>query len=219
MCFLPPSHLHYCFNTNHAASPTMVSPENSSTAPPPPSALHTFLKTHPLPAGSPYSDDLHNLALQIAHNLCFQHLWTDVCLHTHSPVDSIPLARPLLSGVPPTLLYVHPDEQIELLQKQKDEGKGGMPHLEPQREWVLPSHLREKWSLRRFGETFESISVIPSVVEAQLLFPPQSADIGGESQSNWRTDSPKRLLLATLDDDSTVVYYIVHDGIVKPRQN
>ena len=30
---------------------------------------------------------------------------------------------------------------------------------------------------------------------------------------------PKRLLLATLDDDSTVVYYIVHDGIVKPRQN
>jgi len=26
-------------------------------------------------------------------------------------------------------------------------------------------------------------------------------------------------LLATLTDDSTVVYYIMHDGIVKPRQN
>jgi len=29
----------------------------------------------------------------------------------------------------------------------------------------------------------------------------------------------KRLLLAVVSDDSTVVYYFVHDGIVKPRQN
>jgi len=27
------------------------------------------------------------------------------------------------------------------------------------------------------------------------------------------------VLLATLHDDSTVVYYVMHDGIVKPRQN
>jgi tRNA-splicing endonuclease subunit Sen15 len=38
-----------------------------------------------------------------------------------------------------------------------------------------------------------------------------------EEENEWR--KTKRLLLATLDDDSTVVYYIVHDGIVKPRQN
>ena len=37
---------------------------------------------------------------------------------------------------------------------------------------------------------------------------------------NWRGDErQKRVLLATLHDDSTVVYYIMHDGIVKPRQN
>ena len=41
---------------------------------------------------------------------------------------------------------------------------------------------------------------------------------GGEG-NKWRTTQPKRLLLAILDDDSTIVYYIVHDGLVKPRQN
>lgn len=35
--------------------------------------------------------------------------------------------------------------------------------------------------------------------------------------NKWR--QTKRVVLATLSDDSTVVYYIVHDGLVKPRQN
>lgn len=30
---------------------------------------------------------------------------------------------------------------------------------------------------------------------------------------------PKRLSLGLLNDDGTVVYYFVHDGVVKPRQN
>lgn len=49
---------------------------------------------------------------------------------------------------------------------------------------------------------------------------------GGEEDEDmsvgyeWRGERrQKRLLLATLHDDSTVVYYIMHDGIVKPRQN
>lgn len=29
----------------------------------------------------------------------------------------------------------------------------------------------------------------------------------------------KRVLLGTVGDDSTVVYYLVHEGLVKPRQN
>ena len=40
---------------------------------------------------------------------------------------------------------------------------------------------------------------------------------GSDHRNPWRTT--KRILLATVDDDSTVVYYIIHDGIVKPRQN
>jgi tRNA-splicing endonuclease subunit Sen15, fungi type len=37
--------------------------------------------------------------------------------------------------------------------------------------------------------------------------------------NKWRITQPKRVVMAILDDDSTVVYYIVHDGVVKPRQN
>lgn len=200
----------------------MGAPEPATAAPPPPSALQKFLASKPRQETSTHTTDHHNLALQIAHNLRYQHLWTDVRLHTSSPATSTPLPRPLLSGIPPTRLYVHPDEQIELLQKQRDEGKTGMPRLEPQREWVLPSHLREKWSLRRFGETFDAIGQIPAASTGEELFSSQPADDGGSERTDaheWRERLPKRLLLGTLDDDSTVVYYIVHDGIVKPRQN
>lgn len=97
-----------------------------------------------------------------------------------------------------------------------------MPQLAPQREWVLPSHLKEKWTLRRFGEAFDSISNVPREGEGEGLFD-EEGEGGTEAElaepNKWRTDMPKRMLLATLDDDSTVVYYIVHDGIVKPRQN
>lgn len=105
-----------------------------------------------------------------------------------------------------------------------------MPELAREREWVLPSHLREQWSLRRFGEVFDGISAsVPAPSkdggsQAQLLFGELAGDEAREESgegavNEWRETSPKRVLLATLDDDSTVVYYIVHDGIVKPRQN
>ena len=152
------------------------------------------------------------------------------------------LPRPILSGFPPKRLYVHPDEQVEVLQRLKNErGSGdgvgmGMRELEAalkrEREWVLPSHLREKWSLRRFGEVFDCVGAVPGTGEGEVVFEEGvglggemeggglgGEDVIGEGVSEWRTQMPKRLLLATLDDDSTVVYYIVHDGIVKPRQN
>ncbi|KAI5370694.1 putative tRNA endonuclease-like domain superfamily, tRNA-splicing endonuclease subunit Sen15 [Septoria linicola] len=195
----------------------------------PASALQTFLSTHPAPPDSPHLSDHHNLSLQIAHNLHYQHLWTHIYLHTTSPSTSSPLPRPIISGLPPQRLYVHPDEQIALLQAQKDQGKSGMPELAREREWVLPSHLREQWSLRRLGEVFDRISAsvpMPSKNsgQAQLLFGELAGDNAKEESeegavNEWREKSPKRVLLATLDDDSTVVYYIVHDGIVKPRQN
>lgn len=30
---------------------------------------------------------------------------------------------------------------------------------------------------------------------------------------------PKKITIALVNDDSTVVYYFIHDGVVKPRQN
>jgi len=70
-----------------------------------------------------------------------------------------------------------------------------------QHEYVLPVDLREKWSVRKMAEVFDAMPEGYWGVNAK-----------GEIRK-------KRLLLAVVSDDSTVVYYFVHDGIVKPRQN
>ena len=68
-------------------------------------------------------DHYCNLALQVLHNLKHQHRWTQVKLHTHSPIAPYArMSRPLLSGMPQRRLYVHPDEQIEYI-KREDERK------------------------------------------------------------------------------------------------
>ncbi|THV74791.1 hypothetical protein D6C92_05620 [Aureobasidium pullulans] len=182
--------------------------EANTPGEPQPSALQTLLTTSASDPNHPLY--LTQLAHQIAHNLEHQHLWTNLRIHNISPLDSTPLPRPMVTGTPPQRLYIHPDEQIALLQVQKAQGNKGLGEVKAEREWVLPSHLREKWSLKRFAEAFEKIGIMP----------PSSGedDEDEEEQTNkWRTK--KRVVLATVDDDSTVVYYIVHDGIVKPRQN
>lgn len=166
---------------------------------------------------SPHPPHLQNLALQTLHNLQHQHQWTDLRIHhyctsnTSSSAQRKLLPRPLLSGLPPQRLYIHPDEQIALLQAQKEIGGSGLGEVKSEREWVCPSQLRERWSLRRFGEVFDGIGVeVPGFDDGE-------EEEDGADGNKWRTT--KRVLLATVDDDSTVVYYIVHDGIVKPRQN
>ncbi len=188
------------------------------------SASTTFIEATVDDASSAHPRHLHHLAAQILHNLRFQHDWTSLRVHTHSsPTTSSSsartniLPRPIVSGIPPRRVYIHPDEQIELIKAGvKDED------VPPEREWILPSHLREKWTLRRFADVFDQIEAVP---------PGLAEDCGAPSKSSLEMDHPdtpkdgnkwrniKRLLLATVDDDSTIVYYVVHNGIVKPRQN
>ena len=202
-------------------NPNNMGAPSDAPSMPNPSALQTLLRSHQAPPSSPHPPHLHHLALQIAHNLRYQHNWTDVRLHYDSGSSKQALPRPMISGLPPQRLYIHPDEQIELLQAQKAAGKTGMPELSTEREWVLPSHLREKWSLRRFGEVFDRVEVVPGASDGEEIFEDDHQDEDDEETkvNKWRTSQPKRLLLATLDDDSTVVYYVIHDGIIKPRQN
>lgn len=155
---------------------------------------------------------LHKLATTIAYNLEHQHEWTNIDIHTVSPVTGQPLARPLVSGLPPKRAYVHPDEQAEIV-KIEHATKSKVPQ-NPELEWVLPTHLGESWSLRQFAETFDSITTVPPTASEAPVDDPSIA--GYQFRGNNRK---KRLLLATLHDDSTVVYYIVHDGLMKPRQN
>ncbi|RMY94341.1 hypothetical protein D0862_08992 [Hortaea werneckii] len=183
-------------------------------------------------SGTPERSESQNLALQVAHNLRFQHEWTDIRMHFRASdrTTASSLPRPMISGMPPRRLYVHPDEQIEVLRKQREQGKAGWPDLASEREWVLPTQLKETWTLRRFAEVFDALAVVPAEGEGGAVFsngtpkadvPAHGSDGDGAEgeMSKWRKTQPKRLLLATVDDDSTVVYYIIHDGIVKPRQN
>ena len=74
------------------------------------------------------------------------------------------LPRPIISGLPPLRVYIHPDEQMEVLQKQRSAGKAGWPdpELKREREWVLPSHLRESWSAERFAVVLDTPPAIPA---------------------------------------------------------
>jgi tRNA-splicing endonuclease subunit Sen15 len=184
-----------------------------------PAPLQSYVSAHAGDAGAEHLPQMHSLALQIQHNLQYQHYWTDLSLHTHSPLTNAPLPRPMISGLPPQRLYVHPDEQVELLKeadrRRKASAAAGQSSAldvkaEPEREWILPTRLNEKWTLRRLAEVFDAIDHVPSAPGSV----PSSQDSAAKP---WRTT--KRVLLGTVDSDSTVVYYIVHDGVVKPRQN
>jgi tRNA-splicing endonuclease subunit Sen15 len=173
-------------------------------------------------AGDYHNPHLLYLALQIQHNLQYQHRWVKLKLHQVSPLDGTPLARPLISGLPPRRLYVHPDEQIELLRLETErsaQSNSSGPVSEtnedsayseptPEFEWVLPTHIREEWSLGRFAESFASIGKVP---------PDDRHD--NEAATADVSNTAKRMMLAILQDDSTIVYYFIHDGTVKPRQN
>ncbi|KAH8716934.1 tRNA-splicing endonuclease subunit Sen15, partial [Phaeosphaeriaceae sp. PMI808] len=171
------------------------------------------------PSNALHLPQLQSLAIHIQHNLEYQHHWTRLRIHTHSPLTNEPLPRPLVSGLPLQRIYVHPDEQVELLKeadrrrkanKEAGEGDTGLQvETEPELEWILPTRLNEKWTLRRLAEIFDAITEAPPPLE--------DAAESKHPDNPWRTT--KRVLLATVDSDSTVVYYIVHDGVMKPRQN
>ncbi|KAF6836064.1 tRNA-splicing endonuclease subunit [Colletotrichum plurivorum] len=152
-------------------------------------------------------EQLSNLTALVLGNLADQHDWTDVRIED----DGRPRPRPVITGLPPKRLYTHPDEQIEALELEQTTGK--RPNQDPEFEWVLPVHLSEQWTLSSFATIFDSIDALPrNITPAQGPNTPSGRD--------WRgADRQKRLLLAVVHDDSTVSYYVIHEGIVKPRQN
>jgi tRNA-splicing endonuclease subunit Sen15 len=99
--------------------------------------------------------------------------------------------RPLIKGRPPRCLYIHPDDQIAAL--NHEHATGERLYQAPEPEWVLPVHITEHWTLGRIAQVFDSVS--------------------------HTGPRAKRIVLGTVQTDSTVVYYFFHEGLVKPRQN
>lgn len=167
------------------------------------------------------------LARQTLHNLQYQHDWTALHIHPSSSPSSLP--RPLISGIPPSRrIYIHPDEQIAMLRAHISEST-----IPIEREWVLPTHLREKWSLAKFAAVFDSIDLVPpGGPEERKIRKNGEEEEGGGGEGEGKGEAEmrkkigvgtrrggKRVLLGIVGDDSTVVYYLVHEGVVKPRQN
>ena len=164
-------------------------------------AVTTLFKEHQASLGHKASHQ--RLAVQVLHGLQYEHHWTDLQINSHGS-SGILLPRPMLTGKPLQHVYVHPDDQIQMLkQGQQDQD------VPISREWVLPTQLEEKWSIHKFAQVFDAMDSPSSSVNDQ------GHDLGAVTPQR----RAKRLLLAIIGDDSTIVYYIVHDGIVKPRQN
>ncbi len=190
---------------------------SAAAALPTPSALSSFIdvSSAKLPTNA--------LPLEVLHNLRYQHGWSDLALHqssssfldtsaleslellSHTPTPETlhPPPVPLLSGLPPRPIYTHPDYQAHLLAHNLID-----TDPPPQQEWVLPVSIGEKWTLRRFCAVFDSLP------ERTLL----------QGAASYRHKDPKRVLLAMVSHqgkggDGTVVYYIMQEGDVKPRQN
>lgn len=206
-----------------------------------PSALTTLISSTTNDNKAKPPDPLHALTIQVYHNLQHQHLWTSLAIHNPSSDDnnnnaaSLPgLPAPLISGIPPQRIYTHPDEQLYLLEiglREED--------LPPERLWVLPSTQAQTWTLGKLASFFDALppvgeydsseALVTSSEEASRIKDQDKEDKLAKYRERRREADRghkwggKRLLLAMVDrvagGDGTVVYYVVQEGQVKPRQN
>jgi tRNA-splicing endonuclease subunit Sen15, fungi type len=144
----------------------------------------------------------HELRKAVAENLKHQHRWTEVDMASSETGNETGNEtetedhHQLIRGLPPHRVYTHPDEQVEALELQRLTGQ--RPQLAPEYEWVLALHVDESISVRVLASIFDTIPV-------------------GEQEAH--PQRAKHILVAVVHSDSTIVYYVMHDGLVKPRQN
>ncbi|OQD75024.1 hypothetical protein PENDEC_c008G02604 [Penicillium decumbens] len=199
---------------------------------PGPSALSKLIEASSA-SGNPFSAT----TLQIMHNLQHQHLWTSLQIHdistpsdtetsTKSPITSLPdnTAPTLISGIPPHRVYTHPDEQLYMLEQGLRDDD-----LKPERIFVIPTAQGQSWSLRRMAAVFDALAEVQpdetSTGEKDTGKAEQLAKYYERRKKAHETKEwgGKRVLLAMVDKgmggEGTVVYYVVQEGEVKPRQN
>lgn len=186
-----------------------------------------------MPGTASHTGHVLSLVSIVHKNLEHQADWSELRIHS---TPNLP--RPLISGVPLEAIYIDPDTntvEVRKAQPGKEEGvdlgqdeitDGDEYGRKIDREWVLPVDLREKWTIRQWAEVFDSIPTEPPVPGITEVGPDNEPG-GVRLDNSEETPSleagtkkrKKRLVMGIVSGDSTVVYYIVHDGIVKPRQN
>lgn len=153
-----------------------------------------------------------------------------------TPANSVTL----VSGLPPRHSYIHPDLQNHLVKHSIADTA-----IPVQREFVLPLSLGEKWTLAQFCAVFDQLPERDLIVVRGSGPDGRRAGMGSASASASASASSavgtangagavrlgayehrdqKRVLLGMrakegAGGDGTVVYYIMQEGEVKPRQN
>ncbi|EPS35984.1 hypothetical protein H072_10416 [Dactylellina haptotyla CBS 200.50] len=137
----------------------------------------------------------HLLGLRsiVRSNLEYQHYWTDLrLLNTFADLNINAQGDPLTRP----MIHGRPPDQLYNPEPASTTESSSQQKPTPEMEYVLPVHLDEKLTLRTWAAVFDALPTPPG--------------------DNYRK---KRIVVAVISGDSTVVYYIMHDGIVKPRQN
>lgn len=123
-----------------------------------------------------------------------QHNLTHHHLWTQLSLETVNLSDnqtyTLCTGVPPEQL--HPDDEVENPQK--------LPS-----EWVLPVNTLQQWSIREWAEVFSGID--------------EKLHTDARNDDSKPVQNVKRVVMAAVTNDGTVVYYFVNRGITKPRKN
>ncbi|OBA22394.1 hypothetical protein METBIDRAFT_39931 [Metschnikowia bicuspidata var. bicuspidata NRRL YB-4993] len=84
------------------------------------------------------------------------------------------------------------DDRFAVLQGQPPSKLAENDAMQP--EWVVPKSMNDvKCSMAEIAAWFDYVATI--------------------------SERPKRVTMAIVQDDGTVVYYFVHDGVTAPRQN
>ncbi|OJK02804.1 hypothetical protein ASPACDRAFT_40117 [Aspergillus aculeatus ATCC 16872] len=232
-----PSALTTLITSYATPTPTSPSSSNPTTTPNPNLNLNLNPKTSALTL-----QVLHNLQHQhLWTSLQIHELPSTVPTAAASPEYNTDKIN-LISGIPPHRLYTHPDEQFYLLERGLRE-----EDLELERMFVIPTVQGHTWSLRRLAGVFDALPEVedPGDLGGEVEDEEEvvGEDDNGSNNGSGRSKADKlkeyyqyrkqaratrewggkRMLLAMVDrqmgGDSTVVYYVVQDGAVKPRQN
>ncbi|KAE8144999.1 tRNA-splicing endonuclease subunit Sen15 [Aspergillus avenaceus] len=210
----------------------MAAKEPSSVTVPETSAITNLI------ASSASSDPVAASTIQILHNLQHQHLWTSLQIHDLRTTGTNPTSPDdkavtpfIISGIPPHHVYIHPDEQLYMLERGLRDDD-----VELERIFVVPTVQGQSWSLRKMAAVFDTLpdeaqfqALDISVVESNEAPTEEKAAKLAEYYEHRKKArltkewGGKRILLAMVDrgmgGDGTVVYYIIQEGAVKPRQN
>ncbi|EEQ42781.1 conserved hypothetical protein [Candida albicans WO-1] len=150
---------------------------------------------------------------QVRLNLIHYNYWNNVTIHSHEDLE-------FLSGCPPeplipsdnvtatTILKSLNNPNKSEIQTKDNDGVDNIDELSKTEtdldlEWIIPRRL-----IYNSSQTQDQSKL--SVKEINQWFKIIKTTIG------YR---PKRIIIAIINDDGTIVYYFIHDGITKPRQN